>query len=169
MKLLLVLIALNCSVRVYAGAISLSVEQKSEVESKGKTNDNKTQSRTLKISMSNLGREEVNVSVRYFFFAREMKTGEESVMKRGSKIAALPANSEVKIESETVTSSFVEEHSEIEKGKGGKGKKNNSKLKKVAASGNRITGYAVQVVQGNAVVASYYSSPSIEQKLAARP
>ncbi len=143
-----------------ASSISVTVEQRAEVENKGKTNDTKNQSRVLAIAVTNLAREPKDVTVKYWFVARSMTKGTESVLKSGSTTVHLDANSTTKVDSEEATSKYTEEHVELEKSKGGGKGKSKSKAKKIPASGDRIVGYAVEVLEGNTVAATSFSNPS---------
>jgi hypothetical protein len=152
---------------INASALSLRVTQESKLDSKGKTNDTKSQTRTLDMTLTSLENGTVKAEVHYWFFSRNMKSGKERILKHGIKTAMLECNTPTKVQSEVVTSDYIEEHVEVEKAKGGKGggKGKGSKItsKKVSASGDRITGYAVQVVVGTVVAADYYSAPSYKQ------
>ena len=163
MKRLLALLCLLTALP--ASALTLKVMQKVEVDNKGKTGDTKTQTRSLDMLITSLENGTVNATVKYWFFARNMKSGKETVLKRGSKDAALEKNVPTAVQSETVTSTYTEEHVEVEKAKGGnksggKNKGSKSTTKKIPASGERITGYAVQVFVGKELAADYYSAPS---------
>lgn len=151
---------------VSASALTLSVKQNAKVDSKGKTNDTKTQERSLDIFMTSVEPMTVDVEVRWYFFARDLKSGKETIIKRGTKAASLERGVETKVESETVSTTFTEEHVEVEKaknkGNGGGKNKNKTTAKKVPASGDRITGYAVQVLAGKQLLADYYSEPSFK-------
>ncbi len=166
-------IALLLSLAFHASALTLTVKQDTKIDNEGKTNDTKTQTRTLDMTVTSLENGSVQAELRYWFFARNMKTGKETTFKRGTKTASLEHNEATTIQSETVTSTYIEEHVEVEKAKGnkgggGKGKGAKSTTKKVPASGDRITGYAVQVLIGKEVVADYYSAPSYKQMLLER-
>ena len=166
--LLLLIMVASTMVRADSNPVTLSVKQTAAVDNKGKTGDTKTQTRSLDITMNNLGRAELKVTVNYWFFARDLKKGSEEIYKHGSRSATLPSNTPMMVQSDTITTTFTEEHVEIEKSKGGKGGgkgKNKSKATKVEASGDRITGYAVQVLVGKDLAAEFYSAPSLKQKL----
>lgn len=168
MKRIWLIIAISFYLVINASALTLRVTQESKLDSKGKTNDTKSQTRTLDMTLTSLENGTVKADVHYWFFSRDMKSGKEGILKHGIKKAILERNTPTKVQSEAVTSDYIEEHVEVEKAKGGKGggkgKGSKTTSKKVPASGDRITGYAVQVVVGNEVVAEYYSAPSYKQR-----
>lgn len=149
-------------------SLRLEVRQQSSVDNKGPQNATKTQHRQLEISVSNISRDPVEkVQVNWWFFSRNMKSGDESVLKKGvSKPFAVPALGKTTVSSDKVTSTYEERHTETVKSKGkGKGKPKTT-VKNVPASGNKISGYAVKVVHDGEVVSEYYSAPSYKQRLA---
>jgi len=123
----------------------------------------KSQNRELTIKVSNNSAESFsNLTVKYWFFGRDMasKSHDEEIVKQGERKLTLAARARETVQSESVASTYVEEHMKPGNagGKGGGGK--------VAASGQKLTGYAVQVVNDGNILADYYSEESIKRKLA---
>jgi hypothetical protein len=176
-SVLLALIAfLATSLHAAVGPISITVEQNSKTRQPqakpGKPAQGaKTQVRSLTVRLSNNSAESFDsLVVKYWFLGHDMKDHNIKVLKQGERKSALVPRGRDTVDSEEVTSAYTEAHSEVTKGKGGKGGKGGSKgggVKKVAASGQKITGYAVQVVNGTKVEAEYYSEPSYKEKVAA--
>ena len=141
--------------------IRMDVEQKSKTEIKPREIWNKTQIRSLTIKLSNNSANSFdNLVVKYWFFGREAEGNDVKILREGERKARLGPRGRETIESEQVAISYVEAHSEAPKGKSyGAGKK-------VPASGQKIMGYALQVLDGSKVLAETYSEPSYRQKLA---
>lgn len=141
--------------------IRIAVEQNSKTEAKPKAQWDKTQVRSLKITLTNNSAEPADgLVVKYWFMGREMTGSEVKVLKEGERKASLAARGKEVVDSESVSASYVEAHTEISKG-GSYGA-----AKKVPASGQKIMGYAVKVLQGDKVLAETYSEPSYREKLA---
>lgn len=159
--------------------IRIEVEQVSKTELKGAKGGSgkggarpdprgeKTQHRELKIKLTNNSNDSFSdLLVKYWFFSRSMKgkSNEIDVFKQGERKASLGPRGKEIVESEQVTSSYVEEHNKVSGGSQG-GKGGAPKATKVPASGEKITGYAVKVMNGADVVAEYYSEDSLKKKL----
>ena len=127
------------------------------------TQGEKTQHRSLAIKLSNNSSEPVDgLVVKYFFLGHDMKDHKIKVLKAGERKSSLAPRGSDTVESEDIAISFTEAHTEVSKGKGkGKGGKNTSK--KIPASGQKITGYAVRVMKGSNVEAETCSEPSYKQ------
>ena len=127
---------------------------------------NLAQHRSLTIKLSNNSADAFDhLVVKYFFLGHDMKDHNIKVLKRGERKSSLVPRGNETVESEEVTSTFTEAHAEVGKGKGkGKGK---PKSKKIPASGQKITGYAVQVLNGTKIEAEYYGEPSFKDKVKA--
>lgn len=150
-----------------APALTLEVTQNVKAESKGKTNDTKVQTRSLEAVVTSLQDAAVKVEVRWWFFARSLKTGKDVVFKKGNQTVTLEKLVPVTVASGDVHTTYVEEHAELEKAKGkGKKKGKDTKLKKVPASGERLTGYAVRVFSGGELLTEHLSAPAFKELLA---
>jgi hypothetical protein len=146
--------------------IHMDVEQKSKTEMKPKTIWDKTQVRSLTIALTNNSNESFDgLVVKYWFFGRDAKGQDVKVMTHGERKSSLGPRGKDVVESETVSSSYVEAHTEVSRGKS-RGRSQGTS-KRVPASGNKIMGYAVQVLQGDRVLAETYSEPSYKQRLGA--
>ena len=123
-----------------------------------------TQRRSLTIKLSNNSPEPFDrLVVKYFFLGHDVKDHNVKVLKQGERKSALSPRGTDTVESEEVTSIYTDAHSEAKKGKG----KSKGSSKKVAASGQKIIGYAVQVLNGSKVEAEFYSEASYKEKVKA--
>lgn len=149
--------------------LRLEVRVDSEVDNKGAQNETKTQHRQLHMTVSSISPEPIKkVQMNWWFFARNMKSGNEAVLKKGSsKTITVGALGRETVTSDRVTSTYEDKHTEKVKSKGkGNGKKNNApNVKTVPASGNKISGYAVQALVDGKIVAEHYSSASYQERL----
>ena len=168
---------LAASLHAAVSPISIAVEQNSKTKQPqakaGKPAQGaKTHVRSLTVRLSNNSAESFgSLVVKYWFLGHDMKDHDIKVLKQGERKSALDPRGRDTVASEEVSSSYTEAHTEVAKGKGGSGKSKGGKsgvsMKKVAASGQKITGYAVQVVNGGTVEAEYYSEPSFKEKVKA--
>jgi hypothetical protein len=175
MKIPSLLLAVSCcfalSLRAEVSPINMSVEMinKTTLKGSGKTLDqhDKTQSRSLKITLNNNSPTSFDgLVVKYWFIGHSEGSRESKVITAGERKSTLAARGKDVIESEQATAHFVEAHSAA--AKGGKG----GAAAKVPASGEKITGHAVRVMQDAKVLAEYYSEPSLKdivEKGAAAP
>lgn len=166
--LLFAVLAVALPLRAAVSPIHMDVEQTSKTEMKPKALWDKTQVRSLTIRLTNNSVESFDgLVVKYWFFGRDVTGHEVKVLNQGERKSSLTPRGKDFVESETVSSSYVEAHSEIS---GGKSKgKGGGAAKRVPASGQKIMGYAVQVLQGGNVLAETYSEPSYKQRLAEAP
>ena len=159
------LLSFTITARSEVSPIHMDVEQTSKTESKGKAPakgappSDKTQSRELSIRLANNSNDTFdNLVVKYWFFGHDMKAHDAKVLKNGERKATLGPRGRETVESESVTSSYVEAHNVAGKGKG-------AKATRVPASGEKIVGYAVQVLNGEKILAEFYSESSYKAKL----
>jgi hypothetical protein len=159
-----IFVATAMSLHAEISPIRIQVEHLSKSEAKGKTRSEKTQVRSLRIRLDNGSNESFDgLVVKYWFFGRDVKARETKLITAGERKSSLAPRGKDIVESEPVSSSYVEEHYEVAKSKGGRG----GKPTKVPASGEKITGYAVRVMNGDKVVAEYYSEPSYKAQVEA--
>ena len=141
--------ALTLSLRAEVSPIRMSVEQisKTEVKDKKNTHD-KTQVRSLKIQLDNGSPQTFDgLVVKYWFLGHAVADRTIKPIAEGERKSSLAPRGKDVVESEVVSKHFVEEHME-KKGKASA---------KVPASGEKIVGYAVRVLQGDKILAEYYS------------
>jgi hypothetical protein len=148
--------------------IRIAVEQISKTESKDKTGHDKTQVRSLKITLNNNSGEAFDgLVVKYWFLGHALTEHNQKVLSEGERKSSLTPRGKDVVESETISKHYVEAHTAP--AKGGKG----GAAAKVPASGEKITGYAVRVMKEGKVLADYYSEPSykdlVEKPGAAAP
>ena len=155
MKLPSLLLALfsaaTLSLRAEVSPIHLTVELISKTETKDKTGHDKTQIRSLKIQLDNNSTQAFDgLAVKYWFLGHAMTEHAAKPIAEGERKSAITPRGKDIVESEVVSKHFVEAHVE-KKGKA---------TVKVAASGEKIIGYAVRVMKDGKVLAEYYSDPS---------
>lgn len=127
----------------------------------------KAQHRSLAIKLSNNSSELVDsLVVKYFFLGHGMKDHNVKVLRAGERKATLPPRGTETIESEDVTFDYTEAHTEISRGRG-KGKGGRNAAKRIPASGEKLTGYAVKLMRGSTVEAETYSEQSYKEIVAA--
>ena len=120
----------------------------------------KTQEKSLKIFVTNGTAQDIaNLTVKYYFFGHGLKEHESEVMEKGERPVSVKARLTEMVETPAVTATAIEKHST---GAGGKSK-GKAKAKSVAASGEKLTGYGVQVVGAGKVLADYFSEPSFRE------
>lgn len=154
------LFALLCATPLLHAAeispVSVRVEQVTSVDN---AKFKKTQEKSLKIFLTNgTAQDLTGLTVRYYFFGHGVKDHESEVMEKGERPASIKARMTETVETPSVTATATEKHSVASRGKGGN---NNKKGKQVAASGEKLTGYGVQVVSGGKVISDYFSEPSL--------
>lgn len=136
---------------------------KSKAPTKGPPASEKVQTRSLTVKLSNNSTESFDsLVVKYWFFGHSMTERESAPMKdgMGERKAALGPRGRETVDIPPFSSTYAEAHTEG----GGRGA-----AKKVPASGDKITGYAVQVLNGDKILAETYSEPSFKSKLGVTP
>ena len=147
------LISLVPSARAEVSPFRVRVEQanKNEIAKLAKT-----QKRSLKIFVSNASKESAELRAKYVFFGRDAKGNDIVKIEEGEKPVSVKGLSTEMVESAVATSTFEEAHSaNASKGKAGP---------KVEASGTKMLGYGVQILQGEQVVAESYDPPSMKEQ-----
>lgn len=159
-SLVLLLAAAGPAAAAAPSGISLRVEP---ITSNDPEKHTHTQKRSLKIHLTNTSSQErAGLKVKYYWFARDVKDRDVNLFKSDESPAVLKPRATEIIETGTVTSSYTEDHYGKGKGKGKGGKK-------VEGTGNKITGYGVQVYENDRIVAEYYSEPSYKAMLTGAP
>ena len=150
--LTIALLAVPAIVRAETSAVRVRTEQVNKTDEKAFA---KSQSRSLKVYVSNASKEMMDLKVKYFFFGRDVKTHEFVTVDQGEKpIQVKPLATEM-VETSTAKTNFVENHLE------GKG----ASAKKVEASGSKFVGHAVQVLQADKVVAESCEPASMKEQI----
>ncbi len=148
------LVSLLPAAHAQISPIRVRVEQvaKSETEKFAKT-----QKRSLKIFVSNSGKEPAELKAKYWFFGREAKGNDVVKLDEGEKPVSVKALGTEMVESATISATFEESHSaNYNKGKPGK---------PTEATGEKILGFSVQILQGEKVVAEYSDPPSMKEQI----
>ncbi|MEO6787420.1 MAG: hypothetical protein ABI318_14915 [Chthoniobacteraceae bacterium] len=155
--LLLAILFAVVSARAEVSPIRMTVELSNKSTTKPKEIHDKTQTRSLKITLDNNSTQAFDgLAVKYWFVGHTEGTHGEKVLKEGERKSSLAPRGKDVVESEVASSHFIEEH--YPPSKGGKG----GAAKKIPASGDKMTAYAVRVMQGDKVLAEYYSEPSVK-------
>lgn len=133
--------------------IHMSIEQSSKLEVKDKKKPHeKIQVRSLKIQLDNNSAQAYDaLLVKYWFFGRGAAEHAQKVLVTGERKAAVAARGKESVESEVVSKSFSEESYDAKS------------KKKVPATGDKISGYAVRVMLGDKILAESYSEPSFKE------
>ncbi len=133
--------------------VRMSIEQSSKMEVKDKKKPHdKTQVRSLKIRLDNNSTAAFDsLVVKYWFFGRSAGEHANKQLVVGERKAALNARGTETVESEVVSKSFAEESYDAKS------------KKKIPASGDKISGYAVRVLAGDKVLAETLSEPSYKE------
>ncbi len=147
LSLFLSIITLAPLARAEVSPISIRVEQAGDSDN-GKFK--KTQTKTLKIHITNSSAQDrTALRVKYWFFGKDVKDRDLAVLKQGEAKTDIKARATEMVESARVETVAVEAHTD-------KGKK------KVGASGDKFAGYGVQVLEGDKLMAEFFSSPSLK-------
>lgn len=132
--------------------VRVTVKQESKSDNKG---FNKTQFRTLKITLVNTGPDSLPLRVKYAFFGRAAGSRDTVIVDHSDITTQLQPKSEQTLTTKTQSAKFIEDHFE--------------KKKKVEASGQKFTGYGVKVWQDGKVIAETCDPPSMLDDLAKMP
>jgi hypothetical protein len=152
--------AFAISIHAEVSPIHMAVEMSNKTATVPKDPHDKTQTRSLKISLDNNSALAFDgLVVKYWFVGHTEGTHDPKVLKEGERKSTLVPRGKDVVESEVASSHFVEEHFQV--AKGGKG----GKATKVPASGDKITAYAVRVMKDTKVLAEYYSEPSVKDTI----
>ena len=154
MKLHFLIIAALFAVPVFARAevspITIRVEQTTAV-SHDKLN--KTQEKALKVFVSNGSAAELtNLNVKYFYFGHDVRDHESAILERGERKASVKARATEIVATPAKKATMTEAHY--------------AKKKKIEATGEKLTGYGVQVFGDEGkLLAEYFSEPSLKAKV----
>ena len=146
----------------------------------GQPSAGKTQVQTLKIRLENSSTKDSfdNLVVKYWFFGRSMTERGVKVLVEGERKVSLAARAKELVESEVVTKSYTEAHNTLVMGgnpvRGGQGGGQGAvQSVKVPASGEKIMGHAVRLMNDGKVVAEHFSDVTykaiIDKPAAAAP
>ncbi len=122
----------------------------------------KTQRKTIRIALSNHSQAPIpGLRVRYYFFGKEANNNETLVLEKGELTADLTGHGTATVVSPEFKAAFTEAHYAI------KNKKNGTATlgKKTEESGQKITGYGVQVFDKDTIAAEYFSTASLKNDI----
>jgi hypothetical protein len=160
----ILIFALGLPITADGASPSVNVDVKIEGKADHKGSSTKTQSRILKTTISNYGKDAVpDMKVKWWIFGHNMKGHELIILKEGESKVGVPANGKIEVASPEVKVSGTREH-KVTSRKGG-GRRGRASTKTVPASGQEYYGYAVEVYSDNTQIAAEYSQPSFKKKL----
>lgn len=111
----------------------------------------KIQKRALNIFVQNGSKEMLDLKVKYFFFGRDIVSHDVVIVEQAEKpIQVKPLGSET-VETPSSKATFEELHQD--------------KGKKVPASGIKLVGHAVQVLQADTIVAEIYEPANMKEQI----
>jgi hypothetical protein len=140
-----------------SSGITVHVEQSNKTEPKQGDRFTATQSHSLKLTVSNTSGDPANLKAKYTFFGRDLKDHKIVAINDGEATATVSPATTATMEIPPATSTYTEEHLEIgPKGKAGR---------KIAASGAKFVGYAVQIFEGEKLVAESYDPMSLKDEV----
>jgi hypothetical protein len=168
--LIAVVTVFTLSLHAEVSPIRMGVELVSKTETKagpkGQPGHDKTQIRSLNIQLNNNSNDSFDgLLVKYWFFGHGMTEHGAKILSEGERKSVLAPRGKELVESEVVSKHYVEAHTEASKGGG----KTATAGKKVPASGEKITGYAVRLLKDGKVLAEYYSEPSFKTMVDTAP
>lgn len=146
--------------------VTLKVEVKTKVESKGKNNIEQEQTRWLEIEASTLRLDQDGpVRIEWSILTRDLDSGDIAIQGTGEDI--LPDLNDVKkgsITGSEVTFGHTRPHAEVNRGQRRPGQRSPSRtsVKNVKATGARYYGWAVRAYQGSEIVGELYSTSAVE-------
>jgi len=140
-------------------AVSVRVEQETKQSEPAGAKDHftKTQKRTLKVFLTNSSKEETTVKIKYVYFGHAASSHEVGPVDQGEKEATIKPSDTQEVDTPTSTQTYVEEHYPAK-----------SKIK-VPASGNKLTGYGVQIFVGDKLMTQSYEPPSMKDLMDKAP
>jgi hypothetical protein len=116
-----------------------------------------TQKRSLQVFVTNSSGEEAAVKIKYTYFGHPMDGHELSAVDQGEVDATVKSGVTQEVDMPTSSQVYAPEHFD-------------TKVKKrVAGTGNKVTGYGVQVLLGDKVVAESYEPPSMKEEMSKAP
>ena len=151
-----------------------AVKRQPSGQPSGQPSAGKTQAQALKIRLENSSTKDSfdNLVVKYWFFGRSMTERGVKVLVEGERKVSLAARAKELVESEVVTKSYTEAHNNLVMGGQGGGQGAVQSVK-VPASGEKIMGHAVRLMNDGKVVAEHFSDVTykaiIDKPAAAAP
>jgi len=141
-----------CVTNADQSPIKISIEKSNKTESNIKEKSH-TERRSLKITLSNSSKEDVSVKVKYTWFGHAVSGHDVVIVDQGDKDATVKASASEVVETAPTSVSYTDAHFDA------------ASKKKVDATGNKIVGYAVQVMVGDKEVAADYDPASMKDQV----
>jgi hypothetical protein len=155
------LFAFASNVHAQTAAVSVRVEQETKQEEPNlKDHFTKTQKRTLKVFLTNSAKEDTNVKIKFAYFGHPIASHEVTKISEGEKEDTLKPSETKEVDTPTNSQTYTEEH--YPPGKG-------ANKVKIPASGNKLTGYGVQVYVGEKLMGESYEPLSMKEQMDKAP
>jgi hypothetical protein len=149
-------------VHAQSGSVQVRVEQETKQEYPNlKDRHTVTQKRTLKVFLTSSTKEETNVKIKYTYFGHPEGGHDTIAVSQGDKDVTLKPAVTQEEDIPTANVTYVEEH--YPPAKPGAAKV------KIPASGNKLTGYGVQVFLGDKKVGESYEPMSMKDEMDKAP
>jgi hypothetical protein len=141
--------------------VSVRVEQETkQSEPNIKDIHTKTQKRTLKVFLTNSSKEDTTVKIKYTYFGHPISGHEVVPIDQGEKEDTLKPSETKEVDTPSSSQTYTEEHYPPGKGV--------NKVK-IPASGNKLTGYGVQVYVGDKLMGESYEPMSMKDLMGKAP
>lgn len=124
-----------------------------------------TTTKSLNVAVTNSSGEELALTLKYYFFSRSLQGGKLTLMKTGERPFVLKSHGIATVATETVSAKHVTAH--IEGATQDTPQQRGNPGTRVPASGERIVGHAVQILQGGKVLVENFSEPSLKAQIGA--
>ena len=153
------LFASSSIVHAQISTVSFRVEQETKQEEPPGAKDHytKTQKRTLKVYLTSSSKVDTNVKIKFTFFGHPIASHEVGPIDGGEKEATLKPSVEQEVDTPTTSQTYTEEHYPLK-----------SKVK-VPASGNKLTGFGVQVFVDEKLMGESYEPLSMKDLMGKAP
>jgi hypothetical protein len=160
--LLAAIFALSPLVHAQGTSVQVRVEQETKQEFPNlKDRHTKTQKRTLKVFLTSSSKEDANVKIKYTYFGHPEGGHDTVAVSQGDKDVTLKPSVTQEEDVPTASVTYVEEHYPPAKP--------GSAAKVIPASGNKLTGYGVQIFEGDKLVGESYEPLSMKEEMNKAP
>jgi hypothetical protein len=157
------LVAFSSTVQAQSSGISIRVEQANKVEGSKDPKDHftKTIKHGLRVFVTNATHDEAAIKIKFTFFGHAIDSHDLITVNSGEQDATIKPSDTQPVETTPVTVTYTEDHYPPGKGAGVK--------TKIMGTGNKVTGYGVQVFLGDKLVAENYEPASLKEQSAKAP
>jgi len=144
------------STSVNAQSVSIRVEQANKTEPPKDPKDRftHTQKHALRVFVTNSSHEDLAVKIKYAFYGHAIDAHDLITVNSGEQDATVKPSDQAPVETTPVTVTYTDDH--YPPGKGAK--------VKIMGTGNKVTGYGVQVFVGDKLVGESYEPASLKEQ-----